>query len=121
MDKYRIVGVINIFVGIAQFLVQIIMALTLIPRLNTFYSEMGLGQNRPTIGSSSIVLGIAFVVFTINLFLGWGLIKGNINTKKNYFIYGIVALIVTFVLLGIIQGILTTTILSPINNLYSQP
>jgi len=116
MTKYKIVGIINLLLGIFQLLLMF--PLIVIPKLNSLYADFNM-NGQPNFTGSYLVTVVAFLLMAINLFLSR---KGfsNVKDKDKYFKVGIIVAVVTFILSGFLTLILTVSILSPIYNLSTQ-
>lgn len=118
MTKYKIVGIIDLFFGISQFLISIIFPLSVFPELSKMYADFNV-NSQLNFTSGYIVVMFILIIAVTNLFLG---VKGftKTNEKDKYFRYGIISVVVTFFLTGILVAILNFSIISPIYNLTSQ-
>ncbi|OIO15500.1 hypothetical protein COV53_04035 [Candidatus Gottesmanbacteria bacterium CG11_big_fil_rev_8_21_14_0_20_37_11] len=118
MSKYKIVGIINLFLGIPILLLALSFFILIIPKLSQLYSEFH-ASSQVSITSSYAVTIILLLTASANIFLG---IKGiSISQKKDkYFKYGLLLVIVTFLFSGFFIGILNLSVLLPIYNLTKQ-
>jgi len=117
MNKYKIVGIINIFIGISIFLVAFSFVLIVIPKLSVLYTEFG-ADTPVNISDSYSSIFILFTIAIVNIFFG---IKGISNTqnKETYFKYGLITAILTFLLSGIVVRFMIDSAIDPIYNLNS--
>jgi hypothetical protein len=118
MTKYKIVGIIDLFFGIPQFLISIIFPLSVFPKLSQMYADFNV-NSQLNLTSGYVVALLIFIIAITNIFLG---IKGLTisKEKEKYFKYGIISAVATFFLTGILVAILNFSIISPIYNLTSQ-
>lgn len=117
MNKYKIVGIINILFGIPQLLISSL-PLFIVPKLSSLYTDFNVKSQQNFI-SGYIVAILIFAMAMINLFLG---VKGFTKSKKKekYFKYGIISASVTFFLTGILVLVMVSTVILPIYSLTSQ-
>lgn len=118
MTKYKIVGIINLFFGISLFLMSIFFLLSVFPKLSQMYADFNV-SSQLNLMSGYIVVLLIFIIAIMNLFLG---AKGLTvsKEKEKYFKYGIISIVTTFFLMGILVAILNFSIISPVYNLTPQ-
>lgn len=118
MNKYKIVGIIDLLLGVPQLLMAIIFPLSVFPKLSQVYADFNV-SSQPNFTSGYVMVVLLLIISVVNLFLG---IKGFIKSKQNekYFKYGIISAVISFFLTGILGEILTTSVILPIYNLTSQ-
>lgn len=118
INKYKIVGIINLFFGVTNFAVSVFFPLSVFPKLSRVYSDVNV-SSQPNLTSGYIVVILFLIIAITNLFLG---VKGFTGTKEKekYFKYGIISAIATFFMTGILVAILNLTTVSQIYDLTSQ-
>jgi hypothetical protein len=117
MTKYKIVGILNLFLGVSEIIYPLFALAFAITRLTTLYS--GFSTEVPSFISIYLILGVVISMGAGNLFLGFNLVSKS-GKKDKYFKYALILLIASFLLGGILSGIATLSIISPIYNLTSQ-
>jgi hypothetical protein len=117
MTKYKIVGILNISLGVLETIYAAFALIITLPKLNELYFE--LGAKRPSYTSTYLILGFILIIGLVNLFLGLKLFTKS-EKREAYFIYALISLIASFFLGGIFSGIFTLSIIVPIYSLISQ-
>ena len=117
MNKYKIVGSINIFFGLVQILGSIIIPLFVMNKLTRMYETFEVNLKTPS--GMYVVLGIIFVVGIINIFVG---IKAFNSKKGNNKVYttSMVVAIFSIIITPILAGVLVTLVITPIYSLMNQ-
>jgi len=117
MTKYKVVGVLDFLLGIPILLLSVSFSIFVIPKLSQLYLEFNTNNSGNIIFSYIIVLFL-LIIAVANIFLG---IKGFSNTSKKeiYFKYGLIMAVVTFILSGLLVGLMTLSVILPIYNLTS--
>lgn len=117
MSKYKIVAIIELFLGLLQLTSALAMLLFVIPKLSSVYSDFNVKAS-PI--NSYIALILVLLMGIVNLFFSFKLFANSKKNKEQYFKYGIISAISTFFLMGVFIGIANFSILSPLYNLTSQ-
>lgn len=111
MNKYKLVGILQLLFGILDVLVSLILFTTVLPQLGTLYSEMQLDSNTSHVQTSLFILT---AVGLLNIIFGLLLLRKNQAVQKRIFIVSLLILIVTFVISGQLLGQAITQTISPI-------
>lgn len=115
MNKYKIVGGINIFLGLAQIIIAFVIPFFVMQKLKSMYETFEDNLQSPS-GIYPILLVIG-LIGVANIFVG---LKGFKDTgSKNYKI-SIAMLIVSFILTPFLIGTLNMLIITPIYALMGQ-
>lgn len=115
MDKYKILGSINILLGGMLAILVVIVAVGIIPQLVALSSQLGTNTSvNFTFAYGGLV--VVFIAAMINLFLGRKLIWGSTSDKEKYFVPGVIWGVSSLILPG---AIIVPTVLLPIYNLTS--
>jgi len=117
MTKYKIVGILNLFLGALEVIYPLFALIFTIPRLTMLYSEFG--AEMPSFISTYLILGFVILVGAGNLFFGFNLVSKS-EKKDKYFKYGLILLITSFLLGGVLFSIVSLSVILPIYNLTSQ-
>jgi membrane protein implicated in regulation of membrane protease activity len=118
MNKYKVMGLINLIFGIMLLIISPIFPSFIIPGLGEMYEGMEIDLQLPLIGVY-VATALIFVSAIINLFVGIKGITKN-NNKDKYFNYGIIAALISFFLPGVLAVILNFSVIYPIYNITSQ-
>jgi hypothetical protein len=105
MNKYKLVGIVDLFFGVLQLILSIFLPYAVFYLISRLYPS-NVSDNfqfRLFSAENSYVLIILFIAI-INIFLG---IKSVYSSKNNiYFKFGFVAAIINFLFLGIFISLL---------------
>lgn len=118
MNKYKIIGIVNLLFGASQFLISIIFPLFLFPNLIQTYTDLNVNSEFNLTGGYIVVLLILIIAIT-SLVIG---VKGLTvsKEKEKYLKYGVISAVATFFLTGVLVAILNFSVTSQIYNLTSQ-
>lgn len=118
MIKYKIVGIIDLLLGIPQLLISIVFPLSVFPKLGQVYSDINV-NSQLNLTSGYVAVTLILIMAILNLFIG---VKGFTESKEKekYFKYGIISAVATLFLTGILTSIMISSIISPLYNLTSQ-
>lgn len=117
MTKYKIVGILNLFLGILETIYPLFAFMFTIPRLTELYSEFG--AEGPSFGITYLTLSIIILMGIGNLFFGIKLFSKTEN-KDKYFKYALILVIASFLLGGVFTSFASLSVIMPIYNLTSQ-
>lgn len=120
MNKNKVVGFIDLFIGVAQFLSPFLFFFFILPEIDRLYSSLpGITEPKPNLSGSYFMTGVMALIGIFNLFLGF---KNLFLAKENkkYFKYGLISAIVTFSLSGILSATLYLPVILSLYNLSSQ-
>jgi len=98
MTKYKVVGVLNFFLGAFQIIYSLFTLFLTLPRLTKLYAEFN--AEGPYLIPTYFVLGLLLLFGAVNLFLAFRLFSEKEKTPKKYFRLGLVLLAVSFLLAG---------------------
>jgi len=116
VTKYKIIGIITLFLGLIQLILVLSFLIFTVPRLIEIYRQFESQPNLTTVYTiSALILTASF----INLFLGVKNFQEN-KEKERYFNYSLISVIVTFFLGGILVSMLNLSALLPLYNLTSR-
>ncbi len=113
-DKYKFVAALNFCFAIGYIALVTIQALAVYPRLQSFYQETNTAVNMNTAYFATAMI-VALAI--LNAFFGFVLISKPTATQEKYFKLGITLIAVSLVLVGIFQGVIINSIISPIYSL----
>jgi len=108
MNKYKIVGGLNLILGCLQILTPIIIFIVILPKMEILYRDFAIAE-RPKLNLIPYVFGE--IVGVVNCYLAFNLFKG----RKQYFAIGLIMLL-SFVVLQVILRLSLT----PLYGLYNQ-
>jgi len=117
MTKYKIVGIVNLFLGALEIICPLFALIFTIPRITALYSEFN--AEGPSLVPTYLVLGILILMGIGNLFFGFNLISKS-EKKDKYFKYALILIIASFLLGGVFSSIASLSVILPIYNLTSQ-
>ncbi len=118
MTKYKIVGIIDLILGILQLLFSIVIPLSVFSTLRQLYYAINT-HYQMNLMNVYVIVTLILLMAALNLFLGAKGLTGS-KEKERYFKYGIISAVTTLFLTGILGSILIFSIISPIYNLTSQ-
>lgn len=113
MNRYKIIGSLNLLFGIFSSIFSLFDIFIIIPKLNSVSQEFETKSISTTV---YLFPTIILLIGLINLFIAWKLIK---NKQKKYFFLGILSLILGISTLGILIGASVLSTLLPLYNLTS--
>lgn len=117
MNKYKIIGGIDILLGILYTIYPVLLSLLVIPKLMPIYSEFSV---KPNLTSTYLMLLIIFFIGITDLFLGFKLFTAKTEEiKEKYLKYGIISMAVTLLPLLVIMSIYISqlSVIIPLYNL----
>jgi len=117
MTKYKIVGIIDLILGILQLLFSIVIPLSVFSTLRQLYYAINT-HYQMNLMNVYVIVTLILLMAALNLFLGAKGLTGS-KEKERYFKYGIISAVATLFLTGILGSILISSIISPIYNLGS--
>lgn len=115
MDKYRVVGVLNIIIGAIGSLFSLIFLLTVVTKLTPMYQSFGV--SRVTLLTPYIMLFAMFLVDVFYLLIGHKLVSHKIGGKELHFKIGIALLILAVISVPLFVGFLVMSTILPIYSL----
>ncbi len=118
INKYRLVGVIDLALGILYIVPPLGSILFIIPKINQLSREFGLPAPNPIVVylliCVSILIGFVGIVLSLQLF--------SVSVlEKKYFKYGLVFAIVTWFVGGLFGALTALATLEPVYKLLSSP
>ena len=114
MTKYKIIGITNLFFGLAQLIVSSSFLVFTLPKLNDLYAQFQVVRPNAWI---PYAIGIVVIVAgLINIYLGIKNFQKHKEQEK-YFKFGLISAIITFALSGILVSLLTLSVVLPMYNL----
>lgn len=116
MDKYKIIGVVNLLFGIFQVVCPLFIIFITLPRLTAMYSEFNVQGAFLT--PTYLILGVVMLIGIGNLFFGFSLVSKS-EKKEKYFKYALMLIIASFLFGGILFSIASLSTILPIYNLTS--
>jgi type II secretory pathway component PulF len=120
MSKYKIIGILNCFLGSTGILLAITLATVIIPRLFSMYNEMGVEAPSSTYSFANFSYGILFVLAAksiADIFYGFKLAKKNSDDKLFNINLGLI--VTTCAFSGVGVAFLVLSIILPIYKLTS--
>ena len=112
MTKYKLVGFINLFIGLLGVFFTSYYLLIVTTKLNKLYTDFGVVQN--IISTQYIILFVIFVIGIIYMFVAYSLLNKNLVNKELFFRIGLVLLILSFISVPLIIGLLMMSTILPI-------
>ena len=116
MNKYKIIGSLNILLGVIQMLGAVIVPVVMLSKLSGMYEAFGIDPG-PSF-AAYIVLITIFILGALYTFIGIKCFSSSKNRNK-YFLAVCIVVASTPVLIGILTGILNLMVLTPIYKLSS--
>ena len=117
MNKYKVVGVVNLLFGVFQIIYPLLVIFFTLPRLTELYSELNI-QGYSFI-STYLIIGFVMLIGIGNFFFGLNLISKS-EKKEKYFKYALMLIIASFLFVGILFNLASLSTILPIYNLTSQ-
>lgn len=117
MTKYKIVGILNLFLGVLEVVYPLFALIFTLPKLTRLYSDFG--AEMPSFTPTYLILGIVVLIGVGNLFFGFNLISKS-GKKDKYFKYALILVIASLLLGGVFYSITSLSVILPIYNLTSQ-
>lgn len=112
--KYKLVAALNFCLAIGYIVLVAIQALSVYPRLQSFYQETNTPVNMNAAYFSAAMI---IVLAIINASFGFVLISKPTATQEKYIKLGITLIAVSLFLVGVFQAVIITSIISPIYSL----
>ena len=114
MDKYKIVGLVDLLVGLIALVIPSIILFSVLPKALEVYQDFGASYS-PTLTYSGFV--VVFLISVVNLFFSFKLFRHQGKNGDRYYNLGIISAIVTFILILLIPAFLSYSTLVPMFNL----
>lgn len=119
MNKYKIVGIMDFLVGVAQVLYCLAMYIVVIPKLALLYSDMNINIIK-NLNQAYTFLGFLFVLGVVSIALSFKLFSKSQVIRNKYYKTAVIILVINMFFTGILFfGMLLSTI-TPIYNLVYQ-
>lgn len=118
MNKYVVIGGIDLFIGLFQILIPLVQILFVIPKVYLLYQDVGVAV--PNQSLNYLVLGLIVVGGVLNSFVGLNLLLSSKLKKEKYFTYGWVLFIVNLLFLGLLVAFLSLSTILPIYQVTTQ-
>lgn len=117
MNKYKVLGIVNILIGLFQIFSSWVFSSFVISKINSMYQDFGMQNNSGVL--AYVFFTILFVAGVVSILIGL-LQLTKPKDKDKYFRIGTINAIVAAVLLFILTPIGVITIITPIYSMTSQ-
>lgn len=119
MNKYKVLGIVNILIGLFQIFSSWVFSSFVISKINSMYQDFGMQNNSGVL--AYVFFTILFVAGVVSILIGLlQLTKPKDKDKDKYFRIGTINAIVAALLLFILTPIGVITIITPIYSMTSQ-
>ena len=115
MDKYKIVGIIDIILGTLLIILPVFSS-TITSSTTSTFNELGVSSS----SNNWLAVGVIVLIGIVDIFLGIKLFSGSKSDKNKYFTAGIILAILSVLASGFYSSTVVSSILAPVNSLYTK-
>lgn len=118
MGRFKIVGLANAFLGLTQLLVSFFLLFFTLPNINRLYLDLEISP--PSLFPAHLIICLVLLMSTANLFVAFKLLSVTKVNNDKYLKYGVILLVVAFIMFGLLMGTASFSTTIPVYNLTSQ-
>lgn len=117
MNKYKIVGIVNLIAGVIQIIFSLLFLLSTLPKLASIYSNIN--KEGPSYPAAYLMFGLIILLGIASLVAGFKLMRGYENREK-YLKFGLALIIIAVSLSGFLVSVAVVSIIMPLYSLTSE-